>query len=155
MGTPIYDCDEARRPPEPSSDDDPPGGIERFVYPDRPESITDDSAVLSYVEDYERAYRLNDIYRKYRDRLGNAALDIRDVRPFEAPEGAAIVRLEYLYSHRVERSRGTEYYDSPTVYVSYYVDESAVVRAAGTGNQEGEAELDPNPLDVRSPVECF
>jgi hypothetical protein len=151
----VYDCENADRPPEPSSDDDPPGEDERYIYPQRPESLSDESKVLSYVEAYERAYRLNDVYSQYGADLDHASIFVYDTWTHEAPEGAAIARLKYPYSYGVNRDVGSMEADSPYIYASYYIDEAVVLRASIMGHREEESKLVPDPMEEGRPMECF
>ena len=153
--TPVYDCDEVNRPPEPASDDDPPGEDERYTYPQRPESLTDESTLLSYVKEYERAYRLNDLYTEYGDNLDHGIIFIYETWTYEAPEGAAIARLKCPYSHGYTRGDRQVEADSPTIYASYYIDDAVVLRASTSGYQEDESKLVPDPIEWGLPMECF
>jgi len=153
--TPVYDCADADRPPEPSSDEDPPGENERYIYPQRPESLSDESKVLSYVEAYERAYRLNDLYDQYGTDLDHASIFVYDTWTHEAPEGAAIARLNCPYSHGYTQGDDQIEADSPTIYSSYYIDDAVVLRASVTGHREDESKLVPDPMERGRPMECF
>lgn len=153
--TPVYDCENANRPPEPSSNDDPPGEDERYIYPQRPESLLDEPAVLSYVEAYERAYRLNDLYSQYGADLVHASIFVYETWTHEAPEGAAIARLKCPYSYGYTQGENRIEADSPTIYTSYYIDDAVVLRSAVTGYQEDESKLVPDPIELGVPMECF
>lgn len=153
--TPVYDCNDGYRPPEPSSDDDPPGEDERYTYPQRPESLSDESVVLSYVEAYERAYRLNDLYFQYRTHLDHASIFGYDTWTYEAPEGAAIARLKYTYSYGYTQGDSQIEADSPAIYASFYIDEAVLLRKAVSGHQEDESELVPDPTEGGLPMECL
>lgn len=162
---PEYDCATADRP-EPdeldadSSDtestDEDAGAVEPTAYPTRPASLSDDEEAAEYVQAYERAYRRNALVERWGDDLTEQSTWIEGVRTYDAPEGAAVVRVQYTYSETVEESDGTEIIgDSPTVYASYYVDDSVVIRAVDTGLRDDERALDPDPWETGEPLECF
>lgn len=151
---PEYDCAVASRPTPSESDDEP--RPEKAQYPQRPESLSNDTAVIEYAKRYERAYRWNKEHEQYGDEFIGVGLSVNDVWTHDAPGGAAVVRLRYWYWAGYEQSDGsTPHYDSPTIYVSYYVDDSVVIRAVDEGYQEDDDELDPDPWRSGTPVECF
>lgn len=45
----MYDCDATARPASPESDADPPGNLERYIYPAQPASLSD-KQIRSYVD---------------------------------------------------------------------------------------------------------
>lgn len=153
--TPSYDCDTAYRPPAPSANDDPPGETDRYRYPERPASLADESAVVSYVESYERAYRLNDLRSEHGSDLVHAGVFQYETWVHETTADAAIVRVKYAFGYGIERDDGQVEADSPTIYASYAVDGDAVLRAVERGYQEDESGLDPDPVEAGSVVECF
>ena len=127
-----------------------------LAYPQRPESLADQSAVVDYVTRYERAYRRNDLRTEHGSALRTVGLAVEGTRTYDAPEGAAIVRVRYTFYYEVGGPTETPVHaDSPTTYASYYVDESVVLRAAASGLREDESALDPDPLAEGVPVECF
>lgn len=156
---PEYNCEAADRP-EPDAPDDE-DAIAPAEYPIRPASLTDDERAVRYVEAYEEAYRRNSLVEQYRNRLVRFGMSVGETWTYDGPNDAAVVRLQYRYSEEVETANGIVVGDSPTIFVSYYVDESVVVRAKRTGLREGESELDPDPaLDPDpwkegEPLECF
>ncbi|USZ67803.1 hypothetical protein NGM10_13840 [Halorussus salilacus] len=146
----------ADRPDPDPPDEDAEDAVEPTAYPTRPDSLADEDEVAEYVEAYERAYRRNALVEEWGDDLTRQTTSVRDVRTDDAPEGAAVVRVRYTYSETVEQPEGTEMHgDSPTVFASYYVDESVVVRAEDTGPRDDEDALDPDPWETGEPVECF
>ncbi len=153
--TPVADCDMVYRPSSPSQETDLPGEDERYIYPQRPESLSEASAVISYVSAYERAYRMNDLYSQHGTDLEHASLSIDDSWTYEAPNGAAIVRLKCTYGYVANRGGSRFTGDSPTIYVSYYISETVVLRAVERGYQEDESNLVPDPIEQGRPVECF
>lgn len=150
-----YDCEDAHRPPSPAPDETPPGDDSRYRYPQRPASLSDEQAVLSYAEAYERAYRLNDWYAQSGDDLVSATLSVTDTWTYEAPAGAAIARLKYFYGHEVVSDGKHVVTDSRTIYAAYYVDDAVVLRATQRGHRDDEAALVPDPLEEGRPVQCF
>lgn len=152
--SPSYDCDTAYRPPAPSADDDPPGEADRYRYPERPDSLADESAVVSYVESYERAYRLNDLRTEHGSDLVHAGVFQYETWVHEATADTAIVRVKYAFGYGIDRHDGQVEADSPTIYASYAVDDDAVLRAVERGYQEDESGLNPDPA-AGSVVECF
>lgn len=149
-----YDCDTANRPPSPGPDADPPGDAERYTYPDRPDSPSNE-AVRSYVERYERAYRLNELRSRWGANLDHAGVFVEGTDTYDAPDGAVIARVEYAYGAGIEGNDGPIEVDSPTIYASYYVDDDVVLRAVEEGHQEDESRLIPDPIEQGQPVECF
>ncbi|MFC7097719.1 hypothetical protein [Halobaculum marinum] len=117
--------------------------------------MTDESTLLSYVKEYERAYRLNDLYTEYGDNLDHGTIFIYETWTYEAPEDAAIARLKCPYSHGYTQGDSQVEADSPTIYASYYIDDAVVLRASKTGYQEDESKLDPDPIEWGLPMECF
>lgn len=156
---PEYDCEEADRPePDPPDDED---AIGPATYPDRPESLTDDERMVQYVEAYEEAYRRNSLVAKYWNSLVRFGMSVSETWTYDDPDDAAVVRLQYRYSEEVETRDGVMVGDSATIFVSYYVDASVVIRAERTGLREDESELrpndafDPDPWEQGEPLECF
>lgn len=152
--TPIYDCDAATRPAPPEPDADPPGDAERYMYPIRPDSLSDD-AIHTYVERYERAYRLNKLHSQYEVNLTRASVSIDETTSYNAPAGAAIAQIKHTYDAGIEGDDGPIEIDSPTLYASYYVDDEAVLRAVDTELQEDVSRLVADPIEDGQPVECF
>jgi hypothetical protein len=150
----VYDCENLYRPEPPGSGFDPPGDEERYEYPARPESLSNADAVRSFVEAFERAYTLNDLFAEYATALDRASVVVEDRWLHEAPEGAAVGRIEYTYSYRIDRG---DYYvdqDSPTYFASYYVDDAVVLRAVESCCPEDESKLRSDPLEEGRPVAC-
>ncbi|MFD1586300.1 hypothetical protein ACFR9U_04860 [Halorientalis brevis] len=155
VGTPVYDCDDVARPVSPSPNSDPPGEAGRYTYPDRPDSLSNESTVRTYVKSYERAYRLSALHEDYESSLDHAGVSVSNMWTHEAPEGAMIVRLKYRYRYGYEEGGSPIEADSPTIYASYYIDDAVMLRAVHEGNQEDESGLDPDPVKQGQPVECF
>jgi hypothetical protein len=153
--TPSIDCDYADRPPSPPQDADPPGDVERYIYPDRPDSLSSESTVRTYVRLYERAHRLNALRREYESSLTYVTFRDRTTWVHEAPERAAIGRVKYTYSYRHETDGEPIASDSVVIYASYYIDDSMVLRAVEEGDRMDDSELNPDPVETGQPVECF
>lgn len=152
---PEYECAAADRPTTSPTESDGSTAPEMGAYPQRPASLSNDTAVIEYVTQYERAYRWNTEHDRYGDAFVDVGLRVNEEWTHEAPEGAAVVRLEYTYWSSYEEADGsTPHYDSPTIYVSYYVDETVVIRAVDEGHQEADTDLDPDPWVSGTPVEC-
>lgn len=153
--TPAYDCDETDRPTSPPSDADLPGGQARYAYPERPDSLSNESTVRTFVTSYERAYRRNTLREDHGSSLDYIDISINETAIHEAPEGAAIVRLTYHYGYGTAEGGDLVHADSPQISVSYYIDDAVLLRAATEGHREDEAEPYPDPVDQGQPVECF
>lgn len=156
-GPPEYDCSVARRPPPPT-DSDEENPSENVSYPQRPASLSDTTAVIEYVKQYERAYRRNALRAKYGEKLVDVGYSVNEEWTHEAPKGAAVVRLLYFYSFKYSEHAETPvevHGDSGPTYVSYYIDGSVVIRAVDSGFHEDESELDPDPWEEGTPVDCF
>jgi len=152
--TSTYDCDATTRPPSPTPDADPPGDAERYTYPTRPDSLSN-GTVRSYVERYERAYRLNKLHSEWETNLIHASVVSEDTNIYDAPDGAAIAQVKYAYDAEIEGDDGPIEIDSPTIYASYYVDDEVVLRAVNTELQEDVSRLVVDPVEQGQPVECF
>jgi hypothetical protein len=156
---PEYDCKEANRPEPDTPDDD--DAIRPATYPGRPGSLNDDERVIEYAKAYEEAYRRNTLVSKYWDQLVRFNVSVSETWTYDGPDDAAVVRLQYRYSEEVETSDGIMVGDSATIFVSYYVDPSVVIRAERTGLRTDESELhpdealDPDPWKRGEPLECF
>ncbi len=153
--TPIYDCDDVDRPDLPSPNADPPGEYDRYTYPQRPEFLSDESAVLTYVKGYERAYRLNDLYSQHGNDLDSAGVFIQETWAHETTNAMASGRLKYQYGYSVDQDDGQVEADSSTIYASYYTDEKVVLRAVESGYKQDESKLSPGPIEQGIPTECF
>jgi hypothetical protein len=152
--TPTYECDAATRPASPSPDADPPGAADRYTYPTRPDSLSNEE-VRSYVAQYERAYRLNKTYSRRGAYLNQVSVSIEETETYEAPDGAAIGQVMYTYDAEIEGDDGPLEIDSPILYASYYVDDEVVLRAADKELQESVSRLVVDPITQGQPVECF
>jgi len=151
---PTYECDAATRPASPEPDVDPPGSAERYTYPTRPDSLSNEK-VRSYVAQYERAYRLNKTYSLRGAYLNQVSVSIEKTETYEAPDGAAIGQVMYTYDAEIEGDDGPIEIDSPILYASYYVDDEVVLRAVDTELQESASRLVVDPITQGQPVECF
>ena len=152
--TPTYECDAATRPASPGPDADPPGDAERYTYPTRPDSLSDEE-VRSYVARYERAYRLNKTYSQRGAYLNQVSVTIEETEIYDAPDGAVIVQVAYTYDAEIEGDDGPIEIDSPLLYASYYVDDEVVLRAVDKKLQENVSRLVVDPITQGQPVECF
>lgn len=151
-GPPEYGCDNADRPSPP-----PYAGesISRARYPPRPESLSDAERIVGYVEKYERAYRRNDLLVDYGADLEQFDMSAPLGRIYDAPDGAAVVRLEYSFSFKARRGGATVHGDSLLNYATYYVDDEVLIRASSRRDVADASAPAPDPWDTGTPVECF
>ncbi|QLG60648.1 hypothetical protein [Halorarum salinum] len=152
---PDYDCETADRPEPDAPDTSAEEAVEPTSYPDPLDSFDDDDSTVEYVEAYERAYRRNTLVAEWGARLTQFFVGIEGTKSFSSPGNAALVRIQYHYSETVERSGGTVIGDSPTIFVTYYLDQSVLIRAESSDRPEDLAALDPDPWLAGDPVECF
>jgi len=134
----------AERPPNANEET-----VDPIWYPGKPSSYTSQS-VRSFVDDHERAYRRNEVLGKYGADLVAHHFDVDWVVALDVGEEAGVGRCQYRYT-TTERSDSDDAApvvgDSPTYVVTYYVDDSVVVRAEGTGPADGQDELTPDPWE--------
>lgn len=151
---PAYDCANASRPePDPPDDEE---AVQPVEYPEQPDSLADEEEVFEYVEAYEEAYLQNELVEEYGDGLVEHSLMMEDSRRFEAPDDVWIIRVQYTHGETIEEeTEGLIYADSATISVTYYVDESVVIRAETDEYLEDEDEFKPNPWERGTLVECF
>jgi hypothetical protein len=131
----------ATEPPNATEDTNEP-----LSYPDNPASYTAE-AVGEFVEAYERAYRRNDLLDEYGSALAGQGLYPNGVETLAVTEGAGVGRIQYTYSATVKQADGYVIDDSVVYLVTYYVDESVVVRAATTDQREHRDVLVPDPWE--------
>lgn len=152
---PEYDCETADRPEPDAPDASEEEAVEPLSYPDPLDSFDDDTTTIEYVEAYERAYRRNTLVAEWGAQLIQFSMGIEGTKRFDSPVDAALVRIQYHYSETVEQSDGTVVGDSPTIFVTYYLDQSVVIRAESSDRPEDLDALDPDPWLAGNPVECF
>lgn len=137
------------RPPAEEPIDATEDTVPALHYPTKPTSYTSQS-VRSYVENHERAYRRNEVLGKYGAGLVAHRFDVDWTVALDTSEKAGVGRCQYSYT-TTERSdsdgAAPVVGDSPTYVVTYYVDDSEVVRAEGTGPTESRGELAPDPWE--------
>lgn len=160
-----YDCDDVTRPDpdDPAAED----ALDPVAYPSRPESLATDG--IEFVTDFERAYRQNAVIDEYGDAARAFEFDRIDwelsvIEPARdadddteaatATDDGAVdpVLVAVVYDLSVETTVGE--HDEWDVRVTYYVDDSVVLRAryAGIAN---EPTIDPDPRRDGEPVVCF
>jgi hypothetical protein len=154
-GAPDVDCSEASRPqPEPQDGDDL---VQPVDYPGQPPEQLDDESIIEYVQQFEDAYRTNEqIVEK--DRLQRVSVAVVETRTFDAPDGAAVIRLHTHYSGNaagIENEQPAMNFDNWDMMVSYYLDQALVVRTETHRSTVDTAELDPDPFESGQPVACF
>lgn len=142
------DLESARRPPV----EDPPESTEDTVspreYPSTPSSFGAD-AVEQFVESHERAYRCNALLEQFGADLVSFEPDWDWTVALDSDGDAGVGRCSYRYSDRVDQGDGSEAIgDSPTFVVTYYVDDSLIVRAEDTGRVKSRNELSPDPWET-------
>lgn len=151
---PDVSCRDGSRP-EPLRQE-PDDAIQPSEYPGPPPSPLDDESAVEYVKRFERAYTWNEQIAQSDDVIATLDVTVTEHWTYDAPPDAAVVRLQYVYSGRTEDpSTGSAgaHFDSPELFVSYYVDPTLVVR---TGSRPGGGEdLDPDPWEDGKPVACF
>jgi hypothetical protein len=156
-GRPEVNCATAARPPETAiGDAETPSDASR--YPERPDSLADESAVETYLTEYERAYRRNALAEAYGDELTTAGVPLGSTRFFDAEAGSAVVRVRYQYYYEYADDPDTTaviHADSATTYATYYLDDRVLVRAETTGRLGDESVLLPDPWESGAAVQCW
>lgn len=136
---PTVDRLPATEPPNATDDT-----IQPLSYPDKPAAYTAES-VAEFVEAYERAYRRNSLLNDHGSVLIAQGLYSNGAETLAVTEGAGIGRIQYTYSASIEETDRVIVEDSVSYLVTYYVDESVVVRAATTDQREHRDVLVPDP----------
>lgn len=135
-----------RRPPA----EDPPDATEDTVsprsYPTRPTEYTDQS-VRTFVRSYELAYRRNDLLERRGNTLVSQSSSFDWTVTLDVDGDAGIGRCKYRYSETTRENGDTIVGDSATNAVTYYVDDSMIVRARDTGSVDQRGELHPDPWE--------
>jgi hypothetical protein len=144
---PPADLQTATRPPAAEPPDPTDDTVSPLAYPDRPESYTA-GGVEAFVEAYEGAYRRNSLLGDHGRALIAQGSAFDWTHALAVAEDAGVGRCQYRYSESVERADGVVVGDSPTMVVTYYVDDSVVVRAESTGRRERRDVLDPDPWET-------
>ena len=152
------DSDVSR--PEPSAPEWE-AAIQPMAYPTAPPTPLDEQSAIEYVQWFEEAYRQNRQIREDRDadsKFVSFSVGTIETWTYDAPPGAAVVRLEHTWSGRFEsRSQdGGGHYDSVPHFASYYVDQSMVVRTAVSQYDVSDGDtLSPDPWESGELVACF
>ena len=116
-------------------------------YPDKPTSYND-GAVVEFVEAHERAYRRNTLLNRFGGNLVSHRSYWDWTESLETTENAGVGRCQYNYSE-TQRENGEEIIgDSPNIVVTYYVDDSMIVRAEDMGSASNRNEMYPNPWET-------
>lgn len=156
-GRPAVDCATADRPAAaPIGDAETPTDASR--YPERPDSLSDESAVETYLTEYERAYRRNALAEQFGDELTTAGVPLGATRHFDSRDGSAVVRVRYQFYYEYAddpNTTATIHADSATTYATYYLDDRVLVRAASSGRLDDESVLRPDPWEHGEVVECW
>lgn len=141
------DLQTATRPPATEPPDPMEDTVSPLSYPDRPTSYTTES-VAAFVEEYERAYRRNGLLADHGRSLIAQMSAFHWTHTLAADDDAGVGRAQYAYSESVEQADGVVVGDSPILAVTYYVDDSVVVRAQDTGERENRDVLEPDPWET-------
>lgn len=130
--------------------DEPTDATEETVapipYPDKPSSYNPET-LEDFIESYERAYRRNDLLRAHGGKLISQGFDFDWTRTLAISDGVGVGRTQYRFNEAVKENDGIVIGDSATHVVTYYVDESVVVRAETTGRREHRDVLVPDPWE--------
>jgi len=132
------------RPPAEEPADATDETVSPRAYPTKPPSY-EDGAVRQFAESYERAYRRNDLLGRRGSALVRQGFSFDWSETIAADEGAGVGRCQYRYDETIDDGDGVIVGDSPTTVVTYYVDDSMLVRAEATGEADERDELDPDP----------
>jgi hypothetical protein len=132
------------RPPAEEPADATDETVSPRAYPTKPPSYGDD-ATRQFVESYERAYRRNDLLGRRGSALVTQGFSFDWSETIAADEEAGVGRCQYRYDETTEDGDGVIVGDSPTTVVTYYVDDSMLVRTEATGEADERDELDPDP----------
>lgn len=133
------DRPSATEPPNATQDTVPP-----LSYPDKPASYNTET-VADFVEDYESAYRRNSLLQEHKSELIAQGTSVHWTGTLATAEEAGIGRMQYAYSASYEDGEQVVVEDSAIHLVTYYVDESVVVRAGITDQAEHRGVLRPDP----------
>lgn len=141
--------DDLETAPRPTAEE-PPNATNETVspkqYPDKPTSY-DDESIEKFVEAHEQAYRRNNLLNRFGGNLVSHSSYWDWTVSLETTESAGVGRCQYKYSE-TQRENGEETIgDSPNIVVTYYVDDSMVVRAEDMGEASNRNELHPNPWE--------
>ncbi|WP_276252367.1 hypothetical protein [Haloarcula rara] len=107
--------------------------------------------MADYIAAYESAYRTNWLLEEHGSELTDIYFGVGEPTYFESPPASVIGRLRYSYGFETDSVVA----DSSTIYASYYVDNTLIVRAERRGRLRDESVLQPNPLDSGHVLECF
>ncbi|QLG28046.1 hypothetical protein HUG10_10980 [Halorarum halophilum] len=154
-GPPEYDCDTAERPEPDALDTSDEDAVEPVSYPAPLDSTANQDTVVTYIKEYEQAYRRNESVSRWEAQLDQFSMGFSDTRVYDSPVNAALVRVQYQYGETIEQSGEVVYADSPIIFVTYYVDQSVVIRAESGRTPEDPDTLYPDPWLEGNPVQCF
>lgn len=142
------DLDTALRPPA----EEPPDATDETVppiqYPTKPTTY-DETSITQFVDAHERAYQRNEPLERLGGDLTDHTFWWHWTVSLGTSENAGVGRGQYRYAYtRQEDGTGTEVVsDGPRVVVTYYVDESMIVRAQKEGEASRRDELAPDPWE--------
>lgn len=131
----------AEKPPDAAQDTVSPRD-----YPAKPTEYTDQS-IQTFVESHERAYRRNGLLARWGSAVVSQGFEFDWTVTLNTNEGAGIGRCQYRYNWTTKEGDDYTVGDSATIVVTYYVDDSMIVRAEDTGRVERRHELAPDPWE--------
>lgn len=136
----------AGRPPAKRPTTSDPSTVEPIPYPERPNSYTE-SSIQNFVESYEEAYRRNLLLGEYGGSLIDQGTYVDWTYVFDVTESAGVARLQYTYSVSQRQNGRVVVSDSNSYLVTYYVDDSMVVRAQVEDSAAQRDILEPDPWE--------
>lgn len=141
---PREDLDTAPRPPAEAPPDARDDTVDPRQYPSKPTEY-DEATLENFVESHEKAYRRNAVL----DRWGGDVVQMSFNRFWTATlatkDGAGVGKCEYKYSYLEDDGEGPKVASDSTFWeVSYYVDDSTIVRAEATSHDERTTDLSPD-----------
>lgn len=151
--TPVDDvtlpgCETADRP-TPAE-----GYLEPRPYPERPASLSNDTAVRRYVEAYEEAYVHNRLLEGSGDDLRDASVSAWGTSVHEGPNGSRIVSIRSSSDWTFERGTEEVHGSGMGIRYVYYVDATTVVRVRAEETDGDEDTVDPSALEDGTVLEC-
>lgn len=148
---PEYDCSRASRP-EPSAPDSS-DSVKPASYPDPPADPEDDDRLVAFVEAFEEAYRRNSLVERDGEYITYFEFFTSETWTEDAPEGAGVAGVEYVFTYREEFDGDVGIGDSAPQTAVYYVDDSVALRAHRKGRR-GHSVV-PDPREDGDEVACY
>jgi len=121
--------------------------VTHLDYPTKPAEYTD-TTMAEFVESHERAYFTNDKLATYGGSLVSTDVDVSWALTLDTDSNAGVGKCKYSHSGAVDDDDGySEWSSHGYIVVTYYVDDSMIVRAEKRGEDQ-RRELDPNPWET-------